>query len=242
MKYSLTSYLKSPLNVAFRMVVYNLRVIFGNRFVYFFAASLLFYFLVTGISLFSTKLITPAEVYSQLLFPGLLFVFFPTVFGIQNDSDARVLEIIFGIPNYRYKVYLLRLLLILLMQFTYLLFLSSLSGLLLVNIPVVIMAARLMLPMLFFGMIGFSFSTVVRNGNGTIVVLVIVGLAGWVLTGILGESKWNMFLNPFAQSDTKSEMVWASMISQNHTILLVTSLVLLLWGVLNLQKREKFMK
>lgn len=234
--------IKNSALVTSRLITYNIRVIFGNKFVYFFAASMLFYLLVTSINLFSSDSVTPANIYSQLLFPGLLFIFFPTVFGIQNDANNRILEIVFGIPNYRYKVYLIRLLLILLLEWCYLVMLSSFSTFLLVDVPVFEMASRLMTPIVFFGMIGFAFSTVIRNGNGTVVILVIVGLSCWFLTNYLEESKWNVFLNPFAQSSDMSDNVWASVVSQNRTILLSVNAILLLWGLLNLQKREKFMR
>ncbi|MDR2928033.1 MAG: hypothetical protein LBV41_07530 [Cytophagaceae bacterium] len=227
-----------------RLTGYNLKVIFGNRFVYFFGASLLFYLLITAINVFSTDVVTVSSVYYMLILPALLFIFFPTVFGIQNDADARILEIIFGIPNYRYKVYLIRLVIILIIQWFYMMFLAALSGLLLIQTPVAEMATRLMVPVMFFGMVGFAFSTVIRSGSGTIVVLIAVGLLFWILTnsGVAENSYWNVFLNPFAKPDSMSEQVWETIVQRNRTVYPVTSLVLLLWGMLNLQKREKFMK
>ena len=232
----------SPLHTILKLVIYNLRVIFSNRFVYFFAASLLFYLLVTIVNIFTTDVVTISDVYYLLMFPGLLFIFFPTVFGIQNDADARVLEIIFGIPNYRYKIYLVRLIIILLLQWFYMLFLASVSNFLLVNMNIVEVATRIMIPLTFMGLVGFSFSTVVRNGNGTVVILIIVGLFFWILSGALENSKWNLFLNPFSQPSSMSELVWADMVRQNRNIYIVGSVVLFLWGILNLQKREGFMK
>jgi hypothetical protein len=233
-------YPKIFLLVVLRLVTYNLRIIFGNRFVYFFVASLIFYLLITGISLFSANVATAADIFSQLMFPGLLFVFFPTTFGIQNDADVRILEIIFGIPNYKYKVYLVRIALILLLLWCYLLFLSWISGLLLFKVPVVEMASRLMVPVVFFGMAGFVFSTITHNGNSTVVILIVLALSLWSLSSILGESKWNVFLNPFAGSDSLSDSVYASLITQNVTVMIVLDLLMFLWGIFNLQKREQF--
>ena len=51
-------------------------------------------------------------IYNILMFPCLLLIFYPAVFGIQNDEDSRILEILFGIPDYRYKVWGVRLLMI----------------------------------------------------------------------------------------------------------------------------------
>jgi len=233
---------KSIINSISKQVAYNLRIIFGNRFVYFLGASLAFYLLVTIISVFNTESVTISNVYSLLIFPGLLFIFFPTIFGVQNDADARILEIIFGIPNYRYKIYLMRLFIILIIQWVYLIILTSVSGFLLVDVPVFEMATRLLVPIVFFGMAGFAFSTIVRNGSGTVVVLIIFGLIFWILSGILKTSRWNVFLNPYSQPDSMSELVWATVIRHNQNIYLTASVVMLLWGILNLQKREKFMK
>ena len=225
-----------------KQVTYNLKIIFGNRFVYFFAASILFYLLVTIINVFSINAITVENVYYQLIFPCLLFIFFPTAFGVQNDADARILEIIFGIPNYRYKVYLIRLLIIIAFLWVYIIFLSILSSFLLVYVPVLEMSVRVLVPIIFFGMVGFSFSTIIRNGSATVVIMIILGLIFWILSEILEFSRWNLFLNPFSYPDSMSESVWASVIRHNRNIYLTASLLLMLWGFLNLQKREKFMR
>lgn len=237
--YNISTTLIQPIS---KQVVYNLRIIFGNKFVYFFGASLMFYLLITIISIFSTEVATVSNIYVQLIFPGLLFIFFPTIFGVQNDADARILEIIFGIPNYRYKVYLMRLFIILIIQWVYLIFLTSVSGFLLVSVPVIEMATRLLVPITFFGMAGFAFSTIIRNGSGTVVILIIFGLIFWIMSGVLKTSRFNVFLNPFSQPDSMSELVWTTVIRHNQNIYLTASVVLLLWGILNLQKREKFMK
>jgi hypothetical protein len=231
---------KLSLQYLLKLVHYNLKVVFGNKFVYFFAASLIFFLLVALINLFSADIVTVKSVYYMLMFPGLLLIFFPTVFGIQNDADARILEIIFGIPNYRYKVYLVRLAIVLLMEWVYLYILAYLSHWSLVNLPVSQMALRLMVPMVFFGLMGFAFSTVVRNGNGTVVVVVLVGLVFWVMSGIFEYSKWNLFLNPFDEPQSMSTLVWESVVMQSRLIWLAASAVFLLWGLINLQRRERF--
>ena len=100
------SYILSPIAKLSR---YNIKIIFGNKFIYFVLSAIGFYILTVGISLFSDNEITMASGYNMLLVPSILLVFYPTCFGIQNDQDAKIIEIIFGIPNYRYKVWLLRL-------------------------------------------------------------------------------------------------------------------------------------
>ncbi len=227
-------------NTIISLMRYNLKVVFGNKFVYFLGASILFYLLITVLNFFSETPESIEGVYYQLMFPALLIVFFPTVYGIQNDEDARILEIIFGIPNYRYKVWLVRLFMIMVMAFVYLLFISLLSNIILVNVPVLKMTIRLMVPITFFSMIGFFFSTTVKNGNGTAVIVVILGLIAWILTDPLESSKWNIFLNPFKLPKGMSEQVYQSIVDSNHITFLIISLVAILWGLINLQNREKF--
>ncbi|NPA37070.1 MAG: hypothetical protein GXO47_09500 [Chlorobi bacterium] len=239
-KYMTLSGLKDVMRTVVSLMRYNLKVVFGNKFVYFLGASVLFYLIITALNFFSDEPATIEDVYYQLMFPSLLIIFFPTVYGIQNDEDARILEIIFGIPNYRYKVWLVRLFMILVMAFVYLLFISFLSNILLVNVPVIKMTLRLMVPITFFSMLGFFFSTLVKNGNGSAVLMVITGLAAWILSDSLRRSKWNVFLNPFHLPRNMSEAVYQNVVESNQLIFLTAALVALLWGLINLQNREKF--
>ncbi len=223
-------------------IKYNLKVVFGNKFVYFLGASLLFYLLITSISLFGADSVSVEGVYYQLMFPAFLLIFFPTTYGIQNDEDARILEILFGIPNYRYKIWLVRLVMAFFMVFWFIFLMANLSSLILINVPTWEMTARLMVPVVLFGMLGFFFSTVVKNGNGTAVVVVVIGLIVWILVELLESSPWNVFLNPFDLPGNMSESVWASIVLKHIRTWSIISLVAGLWGLLNLQNREKFIK
>ena len=95
-----------------KLCVYNMRIIFSGKFIWFLLVGLvLFFFLMYTAAAQGTSL-SHGMVYSQLVIPGLLLVFYPSCFGIQNDADHRILELLFGIPNYMYKVWLFRLLMI----------------------------------------------------------------------------------------------------------------------------------
>src|SRR5665648_130040 len=93
------------------MVKYNMKVIFGNRFIWFVLAAIAFYFFIAVTSIYDNNLIDEGFIYGLQIMPGLLLIFYPMTFGIQNDLDAGILEILFGIPDYRYKSSLTRLVL-----------------------------------------------------------------------------------------------------------------------------------
>ena len=221
---------------------YNIRIIFGGKFIYFILAAFIF-FLVFGIILaLDGGDMDMEDIYSLLAFPAILLVFFPSVFGIQSDADQRTLEIIFGIPDYRYKVWLVRYLMILLLVFLLLFPFAGLAYYALISFPVLRMILHLMVLVLFVSALGFSLSTMVRNGNATAVIMVVFGLALLILADALEGSKWNIFLNPFNIPRDINEIVWQETIRQNRIIMGIGSVVLILLGLLNLQKREKFLR
>jgi hypothetical protein len=97
-----------------------------------------------------------------------------------------------------------------------------------------------MFPIFFLGALSFLLSTVIRNGNGTAVAIVIIGMAFWIAVEALARSKWNLFLNPFRVPDQVTEAAWSGIIFQNRIMLAAGSVIAILWGLYNLQKREKF--
>lgn len=228
-------------NLIFRMVSYNLRIIFANRFVWFLAGSVLFYLGLSVIYVYSSDVSRMGDLFGVFLFSGLLLVFYPSAFGIQNDQDARTIEILFGIPNYRYKVWLVRIILIFVIAFLIMLVFTALSSALIVKFHFISMSLQVMLPVLFLGLMAFMISTVVRNGNGTAVIMIIFGLVFMILSEPLRKSQWNIFLNPYQLPWDMNETSWGIITLKNRIILVCGSLIFLLTALFNLQKREKFM-
>lgn len=221
---------------------YNMRIIFGGKFIYFILAAFIFFLVFGTIIALDNSFMRIEDIYGLLAFPAILLVFFPSVFGIQSDADARTLEIIFGIPDYRYKVWLVRYLMILVLVFFLLFPFAGLAWWALVSFPIMPMILHLMVLVLFVSSLGFCLSTLVKNGNATAVIMVILGLFFLILADELDESKWNMFLNPFNTPNDMNDILWREIIRQNRLILGITSLVFLLLGLLNLQQREKFLR
>ncbi len=233
---------RSILQNTYSLARYNMRIIFGGKFIYFILAAFIFFLVFGTIMALENSEMNIENIYGLLAFPAILLVFFPSVFGIQSDADSRTLEIIFGIPDYRYKVWLVRYLMILLLVFFLLFPFAGLAWYALVSFPIMPMVLHLMVLVIFTSSLGFCLSTLIKNGNATAVIMVILGLFFLILTDELDESKWNMFLNPFNTPGDMNSIVWREIIRQNRLILGITSLVFLLLGLLNLQQREKFLR
>jgi len=223
------------------MILYNLRIIFANKFIWFLAGAVAFYLGLSVIYVLSNEVSQMEDLYGVFIFSGVLLVFYPAVFGIQNDQDARTIEILFGIPNYRYKVWLVRIVLIFFISTLIMLGFTFLSNILIIRFNFFEVTVQVMMPVIFLGMMAFMLSTVIRNGNGTAVVMMIFGLFFLILQEPLRKSQWNVFLNPFNPAYDVNETTWALITIKNRIILLAGSIIFLLAALLNLQKREKFM-
>ena len=225
------------------IVRYNLKIIFAGKFFWFLLAAFGFFAFFMFQQAWNRAEINEASIYSLLLFPCLLLIFYPVVFGIQNDEDSRILEIIFGIPNYRYKVWGVRMLMIYVANYFILIVFAYVARILLYPVNVFEMAVQLIFPMLFFGNLAFMFSTITRSGNGTAVIMIVLGLVFFVFVnanGQMANSFWNVFLNPFSIPGDIHPMIWKNTLLKSRLFLVIGSIVWLMVGFLNLQKREKF--
>ena len=232
--------IKNRLIILLKMIRYNLKIIFANKFIWFLIAALAFFLFFAIQSVINRASIGEGSIYDILIFPGILLIFYPTVFGIQNDDDSRMLEILFGIPNYRYKVWLVRLIMIFFLIFLIIFAFAGLASILLYNIKVFEMAYQLMYPIIFLGALAFMFSTLIKNGNGTAVVMILIGVALIILADALARTQWNVFLNPFDIPDNLNEVIWQGLITKNRMFLGIGIIVFVLYGLFNLQKRERF--
>lgn len=225
-----------------RVVKYNMKIIFAGKFIWFLLAAFGFYAYFMFQNAWNRNDASEALIYSLLLFPSLLLVFYPTVFGIQNDEDSRILEILFGIPNYRYKVWGVRLFMIYLIVFAILVVFAAIGTLLLYPVNAFGMAIQLMFPILFMGNMAFMFSTITRSGNGTAVIVIILSILLLFLSEMpfIRNSFWDIWLNPFRIPGNFHPMIWEGVIIKSRIFLFIGGIVWLMIGSLNLQKREKF--
>ena len=225
----------------YRLVVYNVKVIFGNKFVYFVVAAFLFFAFVVMIPIMEDDAdFNEAVIFGFLVFPGLLLIFYPMAYGIQNDDDAKMLETIFGIPNYRYKVWLVRFVLTIGITAVILAILGGMANMALYRFDLLPMLGQVLFPVTFLSSVAFMLSTLIKNGNGTAIVVVIVAFIFFVFAEPLEYSQYNIFLNPFSEPRDMSDFIWLSIIYKNRLYLTILTALSLLYGMFNLQFREKF--
>ena len=151
-----------------------------------------------------------------------------------------MLETIFGIPNYRYKVWLVRFALTIAIAAVILLVLGNIANLTLHRFSILPMIAQVLFPITFISSLAFMLSTLIKNGNGTAIVLVIIAFVFFVFAEPLRYSVYNVFLNPFSEPRQMSEYIWLTIIYKNRIYLMILSVVCLLYGMFNLQFRENF--
>lgn len=225
-----------------KVVKYNLKIIFAGKFFWFLLAALAFFGYFMFQSAWNRTETNEGLIYQLLMFPCVLLIFYPAVFGIQNDEDNRILEILFGIPDYKYKVWGVRLLMIYVAIFFILILFSYIATLLLYPVNPFEMAFQLMFPILFIGNLAFMLSTITRSGNGTAVIMIILCILILIFsnTNMIERTFWNIMLNPFSIPYNFHPMIWQSIIIKSRIFLLSGSLIFMMIGLLNLQRREKF--
>ena len=226
-----------------KLCVYNMRIIFSGKFIWFLLVGLvLFFFLMYTAAARGTSL-SDGMVYSQLIIPGLLMVFYPSCFGIQNDADHRILELLFGIPNYMYKVWLFRLFMIYVEVYLILVVYAFLARILLYPVSPFVMAGQLMIPVVLFGNLAFLYSTLIRNGSAAAVMSVLTVVLAMILGNIeLVENKmWDVTINPYEEPENINAAIWSLTLLKNRILMIVAAVVFLMSGLLGLQNRGKFL-
>lgn len=232
--------MNSYLLLIYRLITYNIKVIFANKFVYFVLAAFLFFAFIITITIIEDPDFSEDVIFGFLVFPGLLLIFYPMAYGIQNDDDSKMLETIFGIPNYRYKVWLVRFVLTIAVAFVILYLLGHIANLTLYRFSILPMLGQVLFPIIFLSALAFMVSTKIKNGNGTAIVVVIVSFIFFVFAEPLEYSPYNVFLNPYSEPREMSEFIWLTVIFKNRVYLVVGTALCLLYGMFNLQFREKF--
>ena len=220
---------------------YNALHIFGGRFVIFLGLALGLFFLVLLIGLLGRGGTPNSErLYNSLLAPGILLVFYPAVYGIQRDMDTRMVETLFGIPDYRYKVWLTRLVSLYLIIAGLMFGLVLLCRIALADFPLWRMTFHVMMPLVFLGSLAFFLSAQTTSGNVTAVILVVFLLFFWALGEEIQDSAWYLFHNPFRSAESLQSVLWAQTTFYNRLYLILGSAVTTLFALLRLQNREKF--
>ena len=119
---------------------------------------------------------------------------------------------------------------------------AYLTNWIVVEVQPVEIAAQALVPAFFIGMCAFMFSTILRNGNGTAVVLIIVGILLFFLDMVLGVSYWNVLMNPYDIPLEQNPIIFYDTLFYNRIAVMTASIVLLIVGLNSMRKREKFIK
>ena len=226
-----------------KLCVYNMRIIFSGKFIWFLLVGLVLFFFLMYTSAARGTSLSDGMVYSQLIIPGLLLVFYPSCFGIQNDADHRILELLFGIPNYMYKVWLFRLFMIYVEVYLILVVYAFLARILLYPVSPFLMAAQLMIPVMLFGNMAFLYSTLIRNGNAAAVLSVLTVILALVLSNVelVKNKMWDVTINPYEEPENINAAIWSLILLKNRLLMVIAGIIFLMSGLLGLQNRGKFL-
>jgi hypothetical protein len=220
---------------------YNVANVFSGRAIIFAVLAVVVFLAVIVLNLLNREAaLSGRNIYDFLLIPGVLFVFYPAFFAIQNDVDAGMIETLFGIPDHRYKVWLVRYFTLYGMTAVLVFILAVFCRVGLAAFSLGSMVGQVMVPVVFIGSLAFFIAGRTGSGVGTAVIMIVILLIFWLLRYELSGAPWYLFHNPFGGSSQAQIAVLAKTTIANRLFLLSGSLVLTLLALLRLQKREKF--
>lgn len=219
---------------------YNAVHVFAGKFLYFLLAALALFLTVIVIYVVNQPSPPGADaVYGFLMAPALLLIFYPSVYAIQADSDARMLETLFGVPDYRYKVWLARYVTQYIIVGVLLLLLGLFCQISVAHFPLWPMVFHLMFPVVFMGGFGFMVAVLTRSGNGAAVIVVTFLLVLLFGAEALEGSRWNLFHNPFAETGAFDYIIQQETTLYNRIYMLIGAITCTLFAMLRLMQREK---
>jgi hypothetical protein len=220
---------------------YNTSAVFSGRAIYFMILAGVVFLAVVVLNLVGRGGdFTGQKIYDYLLVPGILLVFYPSVFVIQNDRDAGMIETLFGIPDYRFKVWLARYLTLYVVVAALLLVLAVFCRLGLAGFPLGRMVLQTMVPVIFVGSLAFFIASQTGSGLATAVIMIVVILLFWLFRSSLADSPWYLFHNPFTVTNEVKAVLLAKTTVANRLYFISASIALTMLALLRLQKREKF--
>ncbi|MFR1243156.1 MAG: hypothetical protein ACLSDJ_18890, partial [Butyricimonas faecihominis] len=76
--------------------------------------------------------------------------------------------------------------------------------------------------------------------NGTSVVIIIIGLLFSMIQGAIGDSQWNIFLNPYDVPIDKNPQIFFNTVFHCRMNMLIASVLFIIFGLNNTRNREKF--
>ncbi|MCK5126150.1 MAG: hypothetical protein KAR42_07830 [candidate division Zixibacteria bacterium] len=240
-KLSGTALLRQRLKTLQAFFRYNANNVFAGKFIYFILFAIaLFLFVIVIYTLNTSVPPEAADVYFFLLTPGIVLVFYPSVYGIDNDTQSRMIETLFGIPDYRYKVWLARNLALYAVVTLILLSLALLCRFVMTEFNVTSMVFHVLFPIAFIGSLGFMLSTITRSGNGTTAIMIVIMLVFFSLDDVLEGSRWDLFFNPFESVEAFVQVIHDDNTLYNRIYIISGIIIASMFSLLRLQKREKF--
>ncbi len=220
---------------------YNVFTSFSGKFIYVLGLAIVLFLLIVVLHVVNNDASPTAEdIYNFLLIPGILLIFYPSAFSIQNDVDSRMIETLFGIPDYRYKIWLVRNLTQYIVITALLFVLIVLCRLGLAEFSMGSMLFHLMFPVIFIGSLGFMIAALTRSGNGSAVILVLLILFFWIALESVQGSSLYVFFNPFQVVEQLETLALVETTLLNRVYLIIGAVITTLFGLLSLQHREKF--
>lgn len=173
--------------------------------------------------------------------PGAVLAIYLSMDLVAGERDRNTLEILFTTATSSYAIWAVRLLALAGVLAGALLTLSTAAYFLFAEFPFVRGAINALVPSLFMVALTLSFGISTRSSNTAGMMSLAVLIAALLAAGRLERSAYNLFLNPFVVPLESDADIWLQTILINRAGLCVATVLMLGFGLRQLERRERFL-
>lgn len=222
----------------------NLKIIFSHKFLLISGGIFIYFSIVVTVNYFVDPSDRMGErgIYMWLLsFPGIIFIFYPSMSLFLSEGENRRIEMIFSTAGSMHKIWLAKIVSLYLSGAFILFLLALLSYIFVADFNLPGYFANSLFPLIFFSSLTMAFSVIFRSINAAGLTAVGTLFFHLILYDLLRKTRFNIFLNPYLKPDEIDHYIWNKMVLQNRIGMVVISALLITFSIKMLEKREKFL-
>ncbi|RKY89562.1 hypothetical protein DRQ09_01135 [candidate division KSB1 bacterium] len=235
--------MKEILQASKKLIWYNVKILFSHKFFYFSGAAFLYFIITCVINYFSKgdHLSGPAVMPVLLQIPSVILIIFLSMEIVSYERENKTIESVFTVSGSIYKVWLIKLGVMYLVILSIMFIMDILSFFFVADFPVGGMLFHSFVPLLLIGNMTFYFSVRLRSGNAAGMITVIIVLFFLFLSEPLQNSRFFLFLNPYAKPRDLEIVIWERIVFQNRIGIIAISSLFLYLGLTATKKRERLL-
>jgi len=238
--------IRAKLSASLLYLRMNFRIIFGRKVLLFIAGALIYFIAFCVIRSRSDRPLTLGEALAWLVWlPSTLMTVFFSMELVSHERETGVLETLFMASVSRYRVWIIKFVVMVLFISLTALLLIVLTDIFAIDLSITLTLLYTIPPLVFFAALTVLFSVMFKSGNAA--ALCIVAILMFMLL-LVGSSDGRIakvvifpYLNPFDKPLDKDTFIWVRTVLFNKVGYLVLGCIWFWRALRRLERRERLL-